>query len=103
MSQVLLLIISWSEKIHLRCQVMTVLSGTEVDKLIFDFVNDFFSLRPVSVLQERLENTTPIMLVQHFMPLFTDLSETLVDDGVALMILRFFHHQFVVAQTQTVD
>jgi hypothetical protein len=58
------LVFSRCEHKHLRGQVVAVFLRGKVHELIFYLVDDCFSLRAIAVLEEGLQDTAPVVLVE---------------------------------------
>jgi len=69
--------------------------------VLFDLVGDEFTLGPVSVLEQRLQQTTSIVLVQQILVLVLNHADSLSHECMLLIAAEIFllKHKFVVDQT----
>lgn len=66
--------------------------------LVFDILDDKLSLRPITILNHRLNNTAPVMLVAKFLILVTNQCYAFIHQLVLLFVVDFtlFHEQATV-------
>jgi hypothetical protein len=82
---------------------MRILLGHEMNVLVFDILYDKLSLRPIAILNHRLNNTAPVVLVAKVLVLVANECDAFIDQLVLLFVVHFtlFHEQATVVYLQT--
>jgi len=73
--------------------------------LVFDILDHKFSLRPIAILNHRLNYTATVMLVAKFLVLVTNQCDTFIHQLVLLLVINFtlFHKQATVVYLKNVS
>lgn len=103
--EALFLSVKWRIVIQFGGEVVRVLLLHQMSELVFELVDNEYTLRPVAKLDERLQDAAAVMLVAKFRVLLSDGVDALLHNSMLLLAthLFLFHEQSIVRDAQLFD